>query len=231
MYKNNKVLAIIPARGGSKRLPQKNVLDLNGKPIISWTIEASLKSKYIDKTIVSTDSEFIMEISEKYGASVPFKRPANLSSDEAKSLDVIFHAVDFLKDINEEYKYVILLQPTSPFRTSVDIDNSIKMLNNKVKAVLSVCETEHSPLWANILPNDLSMTNFLRKEIIGKRSQELPNYYRLNGAIYLIETEYLNKMGGFIGEHTYAYVMNQDNSLDIDTKQDYLFAKFLASIG
>ena len=226
MFKNKKVLAIIPARGGSKRLPRKNILDLGGKPLIAWTIEAALKSKYIDKTIVSTDDKEIAEISKRYGTEVPFMRPKELATDTASSIAVIFHAVDFYKQKNLTFEYIILLQPTSPLRTTEDIDTAFEMLNNKeTKAVVSVCEVEHSPLWANTLPPDLSMKDFIRPEIKNKRSQDLPKYYRLNGAIYITEVEYLRNNNGFIGEDTKAFIMPQESSVDIDSEGDFMLAK------
>ena len=173
MYNNKEVLAIIPARGGSKRLPGKNIKDLNGKPLIAWTIDAALRSKYIDKSVVSTDDEIIAEISQKYGAEVPFIRPKELATDTASSIDVILHAINFYKTKGEPFEYVILLQPTSPLRTTEDIDHAFEMLNEETKAIVSVCETEHPPLWSNTLPKDLSMKDFLAKEILNKRSQDL----------------------------------------------------------
>ena len=225
MYQRKKVLAIIPARGGSKRLPRKNILDLNGKPLIAWTIEAALKSKYIDKTIVSTDDKEIADISTKYGAEVPFIRPAHLSTDTASSIDVVFHAVEFLKKNNEQYDIVILLQPTSPLRTTKDINKALEMLNNKTKAVISVCETDHSPLWSNTLPEDHSMKDFIRPEMRNMRSQDLPKYYRLNGALFISEIDYLFLNSGFYGENTKAFIMPQGRSVDIDTKEDWVHAE------
>jgi N-acylneuraminate cytidylyltransferase/CMP-N,N'-diacetyllegionaminic acid synthase len=225
MYQRKKVLAIIPARGGSKRLPRKNILDLNGKPLIAWTIDAALKSKYIDKTIVSTDDKEIADISTKYGAEVPFIRPAHLSTDTASSIDVVFHAVEFLKKNNEQYDIVILLQPTSPLRTTKDINKALEMLNNKTKAVISVCETDHPPLWSNTLPEDHSMKDFIRPEIKNKRSQDLPKFYRLNGAIYISEVNYLKINNGFLGEQTKAFIMPRERSIDIDSLLDFILVK------
>ena len=218
MFNNKKILAVITARAGSKRLPNKNILDLAGKPLIAWTIDEAKKSKYIDKLIVSTDSEKIAEICKQYGAEVPFMRPDELASDTANSISVLKHSIEFFKN---EFDYVLLLQPTSPLRTVKDIDKAIENLNNNVKAVVSVCETEHSPLWSNTLPDDLNMANFIKPEIKNKRSQDLPKYYRLNGAIYISEIDYFYQNNGFIGQLTKAYIMNQLNSIDIDTEIDF----------
>lgn len=226
-----KILALIPARGGSKRLPGKNIKELCGKPLIAWTIEAALKSKYIEKTVVSTDCEKIAEVSRRYGAEIPFIRPDELASDTATTLDVVLHSLEFYKKINESFTHVILLQPTSPLRSVDDIDKSIEeLLQRGAKAVFSVCEVDHSPLWSNILPENQSFDGFLKKEVIGKRSQELPLYYRLNGAIYLIEVEgLLSKKVLFEVEPSFAYVMSRQSSIDIDEKLDFLIADSILS--
>ena len=191
MIKKNKVLAIIPARKGSKRLPNKNKLDLNGKPLIAWTIESAIKSIYIDDVAISTNDEDIVEIAKLYDIDVPFLRPEELSSDKASTMDVIFHTINFYKSIGKCYDIIILLQPTSPLRTSVHIDNSFKLLSKDAKAIVSVCELDHSPLWSNVLPANKSLEFFLKEDVQGLRSQGLPQYYRLNGAIYLSRINYL----------------------------------------
>jgi CMP-N,N'-diacetyllegionaminic acid synthase len=227
MYNDKKVLAVIPARGGSKRLPNKNILDLAGKPLIAWTIEAAKKSKYIDTLIVSTDSQKIAKVCEKYGAKVPFMRPKELATDTANSIDVILHAIDFYKKLGLNYEYIILLQPTSPLRTAEDIDDAFESFGEDTKAVVSVCETEHPPLWSNTLPEDLSMKDFIRLKIKNKRSQDLPTYYRLNGAIYIADVEYMKINNGFIGEKTKAFIMPQERSVDIDSMVDFYFTEYL----
>lgn len=225
MIKDKSFLAIIPARGGSKRLPRKNVLDLQGKPLIAWTIEASINSKYIDKTIVSTDSTEISTISKQFKADVII-RPKELSTDTASSYDAIIHAVD---SMSKKYDYIVLLQPTSPLRTAQHIDEAIEQLiQKKSDAIVSVCEMEHSPLWANTLSNDGSMKNFLKEEIKNKRSQELPQYYRLNGAIYICGLKQLKNEESFlIKANIYAYIMDAFSSVDIDNKIDFELAKVL----
>lgn len=222
MYTNKTFLAIIPARGGSKRLPRKNVLDLCGKPLISYTIEAALKSKYIDKVIVSSDDEEILNISKKFGADI-IKRPINLANDTATTFDAIKHTIDNV----DRYDYLILLQPTSPLRNEKHIDEAIELLEIKnANAIISVCEMVHSPLWSNTLPKDGNMSNFLKDEILNKRSQDLEKYYRLNGAIYICKTEkLLENKGFFLKDNIFAYKMNKENSIDIDDKIDFIIAK------
>lgn len=218
MYNKKKILAVITARAESKRLLNKNILDLAGKPLIAWTIDEAKKSEYIDKIIVSTDGVRIAETSRRYGAEVPFVRPIELSSDTANSISVLKHSIEFFKD---EFDLVLLLQPTSPLRTYEDINNAIELLDEETKSVVSVCETEHSPLWSNTLPKDLSMADFIRPELKNKRSQDLPKYYRLNGAVYIADIKYFYQNNGFVGSDTKASVMAQINSIDIDTKLDF----------
>ena len=223
--KNRRYLAIIPARGGSKRLPRKNILNLNGKPLISYSIEAGVNSRYINKVVVTSDDNEILNIAKKYPIDT-IKRPDELASDTASSFDAIKHTID---NLNEEYEYIVLLQPTSPLRNEKHIDDAIKFLEQKdADAVISVCEMEHSPLWSNTLPENLDMSNFLRDEIKNKRSQDLPTYYRLNGAIYICKTDILLKEKSFfIKDKIYAYVMDKEYSIDIDEKIDFNFAEMI----
>lgn len=225
MYKNKTFLAIIPARGGSKRLPRKNILGLCGKPLIAHTIEAGLKSNYIHKVVVSSDDEEILEISKKFGAET-IKRPDDLASDTATTFDAIKHTIDNNID---KYDYIVLLQPTSPLRNEKHIDEAIELLEEKkVNAIISVCEMEHSPLWSNTLPNNGSMKGFLRDEILNKRSQDLEKYYRLNGAIYICRTDKLLEEKTFIlKDEIYAYKMSRKFSIDIDEEIDFKIAEVL----
>jgi CMP-N,N'-diacetyllegionaminic acid synthase len=221
---NKTFLAIIPARGGSKRLPRKNLLDLCGKPLIAWSIEAALKSKYISKVIVSSDDEEILNIAKEYKADF-IKRPDELASDTATTFDALKHTLENV----EKYDYVVLLQPTSPLRSEKHIDEAIELLKEKnADAIISVCEMEHSPLWSNTLDENLDMSNFLRDEVLNKRSQDLPKYYRLNGAIYICKTDkLLQNKGFFLKENIYAYKMNKKHSVDIDEEIDFIIAEKL----
>ena len=224
MYKNKTFLAIIPARGGSKRLPRKNVLDLCGKPLIAHTIEAGLKSNYIDKVVVSSDDEEILEISKKFGAET-IKRPDELASDTATTFDAIKHTIENF----ERYDYIVLLQPTSPLRNEKHIDEAIELLEEKkANAIISVCEMEHSPFWSNTLLDDGSMKGFLKDEILNKRSQDLEKYYRLNGAIYICKTDKLLEEKTFMLKNKiYAYKMSRKFSIDIDEEIDFIITKTL----
>ena len=230
MYKGKTILGLIPARGGNKGLPGKNIKPLLGKPLIAWTIEQSLESKYLDRVIVSTEDKEIAEVSKKYGAEVPFMRPRELATDEAKGIDVILHAIDWLNenDKQKQYNLIMLLQPTSPLRATEDIDKAIEFLFLKeAKAIVSVCEVDHHPLWANTLPEDGCMKDFIRKEIMNKNRQELPVFYRLNGAIYLAYCDYIKNQKKFFGEETFAYIMPKNRSVDIDSNLDFKLAGLL----
>lgn len=228
MYKGKRFLAIIPARGGSKGIKNKNIVNLKGKPLISYTIEEAKKSGIFDKIIVSTDSPEIAEISKKYGAEVPFLRPENLSTDTASTIDVILHALNYFIDNDEYYDYFVLLQPTSPLRKAEDILNSVDLLFEKdADSVVSVCEVEHSPLFSNTLPQDLSLSNFIRKDLRDKRRQDLPKYYRINGAIYISRVETFLKTKDFYEGKSYAYIMPIERSIDIDSIVDLKMAEIL----
>jgi CMP-N,N'-diacetyllegionaminic acid synthase len=228
MINNKTFLAIIPARGGSKRLPKKNILDLAGKPLISWSIKAAIKSKYIDKVMVTTDSDEIMEMAQKYGAEVPFKRPDYLATDMAIRPDVIKHTIDFYQNENQEkFDYIIFLQPTSPLRNETHIDNAIEyMFEKNADAIVSVCEVEHPVQWSGLLPDNKDMSDFLDDLDIKSRSQDLPIYHRLNGAIFICDSHKFMESGSmFLKENIFAYVMPQNVSIDIDTKIDFMFAR------
>ena len=217
MYIGKSFLAIIPARGGSKRLPRKNLLDLCGKPLIAWSIEAGIKSKYLDAIVLSSDDSEILKIGEDYKIQT-IKRPQKLASDIASSVDVVKHVIKNL----ESYEYIVLLQPTSPLRDNSHIDEAIELLENKnADAIISVCEMDHSPLWSNTLNENLSMQDFLNKDVLQKRSQDLDKYYRLNGAIYICKTKkFIEESSFFLKKNIYAYVMDVQNSVDIDKRID-----------
>jgi CMP-N-acetylneuraminic acid synthetase len=222
-----RILAIIPARAGSKRLPGKNIKELAGKPLIQWTIEAAKKSVLLTDVIVSSDDEHIVEFAKKLNVNVPFLRPQHLAQDKSTSIDVIKHAIEFLENQGDIFDFIMLLQPTSPLRTSCHIDEAIGLLNDKgADAVISVCPTEHSPLWSNTLDDSDKMDSFISPEIKNTRSQDLPVYYRLNGAIYITKVERLlaeNTM--YIKDKIFAYKMTTKSSVDIDEIIDFTLAE------
>lgn len=222
-------LAIIPARSGSKGLQNKNIKPLYGKPLMAYTIEAALESNIFDEVYVSTDSEEYAEIAREYGASVPFLRSEDNAGDNSSSWDVVNEALIGYRQTDKTYDIVTLLQPTTPLRTAEDIKKAYEL--NKVKnadVVISVCELDHSPLWSNILPKDLSLDQFIRKEIYELPRQKLQTYYRINGAIYMINEAYFQKNGvnGLYSESSYAYIMDRKHSIDIDNEDDFMLAEY-----
>lgn len=223
----NKILAIIPARSGSKGLKDKNIKKIDGKPLINYTIEAALKSEIFSDIIVSTDSLKYAEIAKKAGAKVPFIRPEKLATDESTTNDVILNAISEMEERNDGYDYFMLLQPTSPLRTVKNIKESYSLLKEKnANAIVSVCEMDHNPLWSNTLDESLSLDNFIDKKK-NKRRQELPTYYRLNGAIYLARVNYYKKYKDFYINKSYAYIMNKRESVDVDDIIDFRLAEVL----
>lgn len=225
------ILYFIPARGGSKGLPGKNILLLGNKPMIAHSIIAAQNSSYKGTVLVSTDDIKIADVAKQYSAEVPFMRPAELANDTAATIDVIFHALEFYKTKGQTFDIVVLLQPTSPLRITEDIENAIKiMFEKKAEAVVSVCPADHHPLWANTLPESGSMKQFLRDEVKGKNRQQLPVYYRLNGAVFVSSVAALYKHKTFIHENTYSYVMPENRSIDIDNFLDFKMAELLIKI-
>ena len=228
MYKNSRILAIIPARGGSKRLPNKNILPLCGLPLIAHSIAAGRHS-YIDRMVVSTDSPQIADIAAQYGCPVPFMRPAELSNDTASSVEVVLHVLDELQAQGEEYDTVVLLQPTSPLRTADMVGEAIAYYyDTQAQSVVSVCAVDHPPQWSNILPEDRAMDGFIRPEVRGLRSQDMQQHYRLNGALYISDVKTLRASKSFINDQgTRAFLMDRDVSVDIDEKTDFHIAEAL----
>lgn len=226
-----KVIAIIPARSGSKGLPHKNIKLLCGKPLIYYTIKTAIDSGIFDKVLVSTDNEKYARISQEFGAEVPFLRPSELAEDMSSSVDVILHCLQELKKRGEEYDTICLLQPTSPLRTVNNIQDAFKLFKTKkANSIISVCECEHSPLWINSLDDSLSMEHFIDNDIKNKPRQILEKFYRLNGAIYIIKKNCLFEQQDFLGKKSYAYIMSQKESIDIDNKIDFIIAETLMNM-
>lgn len=225
---NKSILAIIPARGGSKGIPRKNIKPLNGKPLIGYTIEEALKSKYIDRIIVSTEDSEIAELSRRCGAEVPFLRPKELAEDSTPGMDPILHCIDWL-EVNDNYQpaYIVCLQCTSPFRKSYQVDDAIEILvNNNGDSIVSVCESEVSPYWMKKI-KDGKICSFLDNIDFIPRRQELPIVYRLNGGIYIAKTDLLKEQKSWYTKDTIPYIMDKISSVDIDDILDFKFAEFL----
>ena len=230
MIKKN-FLVIIPARSGSKRLKNKNILNFFNKPLIAHTINEALKVKELDEIIVSTDSKKILNISKKYGANVPFLRPKYLSKSKTPSISVALHAINYFKKKNIEFEKVMLLQPTSPLRKAYHIRQACKLYRNKkAHSIISVCENNHPIEWINYIDNSLSLKNFVNEKKIFLNSSEFKRSYKLNGAIFITNTKHLIKQKTFfLKKKIYAYIMDKRYSIDIDTKLDFDYAKFIKS--
>lgn len=221
-------LAIIPARGGSKGLKHKNIRLLNGKPMIAYTIEAALKSKCVDRVVVSTDSEDIANISQDAGAEVPFIRPSHLSTDTAKSIDVVKHAINFYEEVEEaNIKNVILLQPTSPLRNSSDIDSAMEVFEeNRADSLQSVCPAATHPYLLKKIVEE-KLLAYQENENSYTRRQDFDTLYQLNGAIYIARKDIIQQYDTLIGLNNYAYIMPKERSIDIDDIYDFKFAEVL----
>ena len=218
-------LAIIPARSGSKGLKDKNIKELNGIPLIVYTIKAALNSGKFSHVMVSTDSQLYAKISIENGAEVPFLRNELTASDSASSWDVVREVLNKYRELGLEFETITLLQPTSPLRSSDDICNAYDMYYKKAAtSVVSVCEMEHSPLWSNTLPETLSMDGFLNVSNNNQR-QLLNTYYRINGAIYIVNVDHFLAGKDIYDSGSYAYIMPTVRSVDIDTSLDFLIAE------
>lgn len=225
MYGSDKILALIPARGGSKGIKEKNIFNLNGKPLIAYSITASLASKYIDATVVSTDSLKIADVAKAYGAFVPFMRPAELASDRAKTIDVVLHAVKTLAVGWEKFDVLVLLQPTQPLRTADDIDSAIELFYQKGKRGLaSISLVEDHPLLIRKIDADGRMQPLLNESSTCRR-QDMERYYKINGCIYINSVSELSADTSF-NDNQVPFVMEREHSVDIDEMKDIYMAEY-----
>lgn len=222
-----RAIAIIPARSGSKGLKDKNIKELNGKPMMAYTIEAANSCGIFDCVHVSTDSEKYANIARKYGADVPFLRSQEMSSDTADSWDAVLEVLNRYKGLGKEFDMVTLLQPTSPIRTGENIKNAFEIFIAKdANAVISVCESDHPIEWYRPLLNDNDMSAFATSEEKSGRRQDADTYYRMNGSIYMLKTTYLKENPrNIIRNKVYAYIMDKYSSIDIDTQFDFDIAE------
>ncbi len=228
MYKDQKILAIIPARGGSKGIPHKNIVDLLGKPLISYSIEAGLESKYIDYVMVSTDDEEIARVSKKYGAEVPYMRPAELAKDTSKTIDTVIHTIKTLNEAGKSFDTLVLLQPTQPLRTVADIDASIeKYYEYSCQPLASVSEVDDHPILIRSIENGRLKT--LLNLSSSFRRQDMPVYYRINGCIYINAINEINASTSF-NDNCIPYVMKRSHSVDIDELKDLAMAEWYLRI-
>lgn len=219
------MIALIPARGGSKGLANKNIKLLLGKPLIAYTIEAALKSSNIDEVYVSTDDIKIAEIAKEYGAKVPFLRPARLAQDDSKAIDTYLYMLDKWKALGIEINEFIVLQPTSPLRTTLDIDKAIALFyEKKADSVVSYTKEIHPISWHKYINDDLKFSSIFEENL--KNRQENKVSYYPNGAIYIF-TSHIIREQKYFSEESFAYIMERKNSVDIDYVEDFEYATFL----
>lgn len=228
----SKILAVIPARLGSKGLPRKNIRPLCGKPMIAYTIEAAASVSAIDKVVVSTESAEIAGIALEYGAEVPFLRPEELAKDETPGIDPVIYTHQTMERIGkEEYKYILLLQPTSPLRTREHIEEAIEIFLRRKEdfdSLVSVVSLEHPVEWNRRIGSQGRLEDFIsysKQELYARQKTEC--LYRLNGAVYIAKKDGLYKARSFETKRTIAYVMDRRSSVDIDTLEDFEYAEFL----
>lgn len=230
MHRGVSFLGFIPARAGSKGIPSKNIKLLAGEPLIVHTIQAAKKSGIFDCLVVSTDGKEIAKIAREAGAEVPFLRPPELATDDAPGIDALRHALRWFEERGTQYNYVMYLQPTSPLRSAADIVAAADLLLDRdAEAIVSVSRVEHHPWWSNVLPADGCMKDFLKPDTSTNR-QELPAYYRLNGAIYLARWDFIRNRNSWLGPYTYAYIMSRKRSVDIDQEIDFIIAEALLAV-
>ena len=218
MFKDHSILAVIPARGGSKGIPGKNIIEVAGRSLIAYTLEAAKNSRFIDYVLVSTDSEEIADAARKYGGEVPFLRPDELASDTAKTIDAVLHCVKEMEKLGKSFDTVILLQPTSPLRTAKDIDGAIELFfKNGEKSLVSVSELDVNPVLIRRVEDGRAVP--ILNESSTVRRQDFKKYYRVNGAIYINKASELGSETSLNDNET-AYIMDSSHCIDIDSMED-----------
>lgn len=229
MFRDKKILGIIPARGGSKGVPGKNLRLVQGKPLVGRAVETALGSRYIDRLILSSEDHEIIAAARSFGCDIPFVRPEELAADESVTNDVILHA---MKSMNEKYDIVVCLQVTSPLVTSDDIDGSIRMCaENDISSCVSVCEVDKSPFWMFTMPEDIILKPLMGDSYLTKRRQDLPKTFIPNGAVFVAKWDWFLEKKTFYGSETAGYVMPRSRSLDIDTENDFKLLEFIMKNG
>jgi CMP-N-acetylneuraminic acid synthetase len=225
----DRVLGLIPAKGGSTRLPRKNILPLGGRPLIAWTVEAARESGVIDRLIVSTEDREVADIACDLGVEVPFIRPEELARDPAGVVEVALHALDELERSGDQFDSMIILMPTCPFRNADDIRVAYASFReNHWSFLMSVSRFGHTPFAAMGLGENDKLTHYF-PDYTGMKSQELPPAYRPNGAIQILDVEAFQREKTYFGEPLFGYEMPIERSVDIDSEEDLQFAEMTIS--
>ena len=228
MINGRSILAVIPARGGSKALPRKNILPVMGKPLLAWTVEEARRSRYIDRTILSSDDDEIIDVARRLGLEVPFKRPIELATDTTPTADVLFHALSIISG----YDYLVVLQVTSPLRNFEDIDGCIEECNKrKAGSCVSVNLAEKNPYYFRTLDAQRRLQPLIGNAYHIGRRQDLPEVYIINGSVFVTEISYFIEKRTFFTPETVGYIMPIERSIDIDSEKDLIVMEYLASKG
>lgn len=223
MIGDQTVLAVVPARGGSKGIPHKNIHPVAGRPLLAWTLDAARAARYLDRIVVSSDSEQIIEVARGLGADVPFVRPAELARDDTPGIDPVLHALAELPP----FDVVVLLQPTSPLRTGTDIDCAIEVLSRSgAMACVSVTEAANHPYWTYRMSGANMLSPFIEvPPNAATRRQDLPRAFALNGAVYVARVQWLRESRTFLGPNTVGYEMPAARAIDVDSPDDMAAAE------
>lgn len=220
MINNKRVLAIIPARGGSKGIPYKNIIEVEGKPLIQYTIDAAKNSRYIDEIYVSTDDVKIKRVVESLDMKINRLRPGYLATDESKTIDVVIDTIEYFESIGERFDYIILLQPTQPLRQTFHIDDSLEIMEKEdYKSLVSVHEVNENPILMRTIDEKGKLKRILQENSTVRR-QNFKSYYFVNGAIYINKVDENLNIKTSLNDNSFAYIMNREYCVDIDDEQD-----------
>ena len=229
MFCGQKVLAVIPARGGSKRLPDKNLRSIQGRPLVVKALDVARNSRFIDRGVLSTDDYRVAALAQEYGYSDMLMRPESLASDQATMTSVLLHVVGALRDQGSEYGYLVLLQPTSPLREARHVDQGfVRILERSATGLLSVCLSEKPKEWLGSIGAEGSLNEFIQETNLDAQTQDLRTSYQINGAIYIVPVEqFLKYKSLFLPEGMVALIMDRSESIDIDYDHDFQLAEWL----
>jgi len=229
MFRGQKVLAVVPARGGSKRLPDKNLRSIQGRPLVVKALDVATDSRFIDRGVLSTDDHRVVALAREYGYSDVLMRPDSLADDQAAMTSVLLHVVGALRDQGAEYGYLVLLQPTSPLREARHVDQGfVEILEKSATGLLSVCLSEKPKEWLGNIGVEGSLNEFIQETNLEAQSQDLKPTYQINGAIYIVPVEQFLEYGSlFLPDGMVALVMERSESIDIDYDHDFQLAEWL----
>lgn len=230
MYKGKRFLAVIPARGGSKGIPYKNIIEVNNQPLIQYTIDEANKSEFLDRVVVSTDDTKIADIVKKVGGEVPYLRPSELAKDNSKSIDAVIHLVKELERKGHIYDFIVLLQPTQPLRKSWHIDEAItQIVETNQSSLVSVSEVNEHPILMRTINNEGELETLLKRNSTLRR-QDFPSFYKVNGAIYINRLDSNFDQYTSLNDNTTPYIMGREYDIDIDDYRDLEILRILLAM-